>query len=546
MRKYNRMLCACLALLLCVGLLGLSATPVAASSGSCGANLTWTLADGLLTISGTGSMLAFTETNMPPWMAEADQIQRIQVQQGVTTISDLAFYHCKNLVIAQLADSVTEIGELAFAGCTSLRQITMGGVQRIERGAFYDCTVLANVILPNSLRYIGDDAFFSCKSLGGITIPTGVEEIGAGVFTYCDNLAYANVQAPLSELPAWSFYGCDALTQLYLPTSIESVGRSAVSECDDLNVVVYEGDSQEVRDELDRQMSEPATRPQGVKVDKDVSYTQSDNAVITTTDKNTSGGSSITDTVPDGTYVNATVSGSQGWSDVTQSVGDTLDSGRVPEVDVQLQEDVIIPENTFENLAGSDVTVNIHTSENVDWKVDLEDQTQESMSGQQDLQVTIQKNETGKHSDTIGNAQSYTVTLGSTTLNTTLLLPLGNTTSRQTATLYAVNGGTLEKLTSVIVDDEGKAAFRLAGTQAGDYVVALDVADIPAEEVLIPEKLAPQYDITYGATLTDSQGNQYVITGRVNKLGFGLDTLTWIIVGVLVGSTVLVGVIMVI
>lgn len=490
-------------------------------------------------------MLAFTETNMPPWMAEADQIQRIQVQQGVTTISDLAFYHCKNLVIAQLADSVTEIGELAFAGCTSLRQITMGGVQRIERGAFYDCTVLANVVLPNSLRYIGDEVFFSCKGLGGITIPAGVEHLGNGVFTYCDSLAYADIQAPLLVLPTWTFYGCDALKQLFLPKTVETVEKSALSECDNLYHVDYSG-SQDVKDEIDRQLSEPTTRPQGVKVDKDVSYTQSDNAVITTTDRNTSGGGSLTETIPDGTYVNATVSGSQGWSDVTQSVGDTLDSGRVPEVDVQLQDDVIIPENTFENLAGSDVTVNIHTSENVDWKVDLEDQTQESMSGQQDLQVTIQKNETGKHSDTIGNAQSYTVTLGSTTLNTTLLLPLGNTTSRQTATLYAVNGGTLEKLTSVIVDDEGKAAFRLAGTQAGDYVVALDVADIPAEEVLIPEKLAPQYDITYGATLTDSQGNQYVITGRVNKLGFGLDTLTWIIVGVLVGSTVLVGVIMVI
>ena len=125
------------------------------------------------------------------------------------------------------------------------------------------------------------------------------------------------------------------------------------------------------------------------------------------------------------------------------------------------------------------------------------------------------------------------------------MLPLGNETARQVATLYSKKGRKLEKLTSVIVDDQGRASFSLAGTKAGKYVVALDVRDVTADEVVIPQALAKEFDITYGATLTDSQGNQYVLTGRVNKLGISLGDLTWIIVGVLVGSTVLIGVVMV-
>lgn len=540
MRQLNRILCAAVALALCVGLLSMAA-PVSALSGSCGADLSWTLEDGVLTISGTGPMLRYTETNLPPWMEQAAQIQRLQVQAGVTRISDLAFYHCTNLTVATLADSVTEIGELAFAGCTALRQVTMGGVQRLERGCFYDCSALINVALPESLRYIGDESFFSCKSLGGITIPAGVEHLGNGVFTYCDSLAYADIQAPLTVLPTWTFYGCDALQQLYLPETVETVEQSALSECDALYHVDY-GGSQTVKKELERQLAEPVTRPQGPKVDKDVTYTQTENAIITTTDKNTSGGGN---TAGDGTYVDATVTGTQGWDDVSQSVNEVLEGGKTPQVNVQLQGEITIPGDTFTDLAGSDVTVNIHTPENVDWKIDLADQSKDVLDDQQDLQVTIEKNEPGKYSDTIQNAQSYTVTMGQTTMNTTVLLPLGSTAAGKTATLYVADGKTLQKLSSVYVDYDGKAAFSLAGTKAGDYVVALDVQNIPKQEVMVPEKMAGVYDITYGATLTDSQGNQYVITGRVNKLGFGLGTLTWIIVGVLVGSTLLVGIIMV-
>jgi len=204
-----------------------------------------------------------------------------------------------------------------------------------------------------------------------------------------------------------------------------------------------------------------------------------------------------------------------------------------------------MPDGTLNGIADKDVTINIHTSDNVDWQIVLSDQEPDNLKGKQDFGVSISKNKPGKYAKEIGkDTESYSVTLGKTTLNSTVLLPMGPDAARRVATLYAVDGFGLRRIGSVIVDDDGRAAFGLAGTSGGRYVVALDAQNIPQDETRIPEKLAGDYDITYGATLTDAYGNQYVLTGRVNKLGFGLGTLTLIVLGVLVVTGVVVGIIM--
>lgn len=538
-----RILSLALAVLLCVGFVSAGTPTAAAAEGTTGSGITWSLENGVLTFTGSGAMTNYNEYNMAPWLEYADSIQRVVVGQGITDLGDLAFYHCTKLKTVILPDSARFLGSLAFAGCSSLAQITMNGVTQIKWGCFYDCTSLVNVILPQGLQVIEKEAFYRCKSLGGITIPASVVELGSSVFAYCDSLSWVRIEAPILDLPYWTFYGCDNLKQLYLPETVQSVGSDALSECPSLHYVDF-GGSQETKEEIQDQLSQPTTRPQSPSIDKDVSYTQTPGAAITTTDKTQVGDSTPSDTDKPGLNINATVTDSTGWGDVTQSVTDTMNGGKNPTVDVQVQGNVVMPEGTLAGLSDKEVTVNIHTSENVDWKVILGDQTSDTLKGSQDFSVDIEKNNSDKYADTIGSSESYIVTLGDTTLNATILFPLGSDTARQVATLYVVDGNSLRKLSSVIVDDDGKAAFCLAGTEAGEYVLALDVPNISKQEVLVPEVLAPQYDITYGATLTDSQGNQYVLTGRVNKLGFGLGTLTLIVLGVLVGSGVVVGVIM--
>lgn len=530
----NRILSALLALVLCVGLLAAGIIPASAADGTCGDNLTWRLENGILTITGSGAMPDFQEGTSAPWLEYVDQIQCVKVGDGVTSIGDLAFYHCINLTAVSLPSSVKTLGELALAGCYNLMQISIPGVEEIGLACFYDCTALNSITLPDGLRVIEDKAFYHCSSLAGITIPASVETFGNSVFCYSENLVYVKFNCQISVLPYWTFYGCDRLNELYLPGSIETVENSALSECPNLNYVSYIG-SEEVEQEIEKQLAEETQkRPIDISGTK-VSYDQTEGATVTVKTENSAG-----------TTVNATVTGPSGWEDVVDSVVSATKRDPSPTVEVQLQDNMTMSEGILSGLANKDVTINIETSDNVSWEVIMRDQTGSTLNTTQNFTVEISKNNTAVFKDFIGNAVSYTITLGQTGLNSTIKLPLGMEAARKVATLYAINGKKLEKLCSVIVDDKGRAAFCLAGTTAGDYILALDVQGIDPDSVTIPKSLAAEYGIDYNdGTLMDMYGNKYILTGVNSQLGFGIGTLTLIILGVLVGSAVVVGAIMI-
>ena len=268
-RHFNRILSACMALLLCVGLLGL---PVSAANGAgyCGEEVAWTLKNGVLTISGTGAMDNYNDLYMPPWQEQNDLIQRIVVEPGVTSIGKRAFYGAKNLKTVSLPETVKEIGAMAFVECTGLTQIDLPGLENLGWGAFYGCESLVNITLPESLRTIGEKAFYRCSKLAGITVPSGVEEMGAMVFSYCSNLVYANIKAQLDVLPNWTFYGCVLLWEVYLPSTIQTVETNALGECPNLYYVDY-GGSQTVKDEIKYQLSQPTTMVPAEDASTDVS-----------------------------------------------------------------------------------------------------------------------------------------------------------------------------------------------------------------------------------------------------------------------------------
>ncbi len=81
-------------------------------------------------------------------------------------------------------DGVTEIGEAAFGGCSTLRYVTLpDGVQIIGDYAFGCCRHLRRVNIPDTVKMIGSTAFFSCKKLEPMPIPESVSIIGEHAFT---------------------------------------------------------------------------------------------------------------------------------------------------------------------------------------------------------------------------------------------------------------------------------------------------------------------------------------------------------------------------
>ena len=83
-----------------------AASSVAAATNSCGEGVTWALADGTLTISGTGRMTNFTKDAPAPWADQADQITTVEVEGTVTSVGATAFKDCTALTTVNIADGV--------------------------------------------------------------------------------------------------------------------------------------------------------------------------------------------------------------------------------------------------------------------------------------------------------------------------------------------------------------------------------------------------------------------------------------------------------
>ena len=168
------------------------------TSGTCGDNLTWTLADGVLTISGSGAMENYWY-DTSPFPFEKSDIKTIVINEGVTSIGNFVFSSFKGLTGITIPASVTSIGEYAFSWCSSLEEVTiLGSMTSIGFRAFNYCSSLEEVTMLGSVTSIEGQAFVNCSSLEEITIPASVMNIETRAFSDCSSLTTVTM---LGETP---------------------------------------------------------------------------------------------------------------------------------------------------------------------------------------------------------------------------------------------------------------------------------------------------------------------------------------------------------
>ena len=116
-----------------------------------GTNLWWTLIDGTMTVYGTGAMENY-DSGASYWGANYfNDIQKVVIMDGVTSIGNYGFYGCTALTEITIPASVKTIGMSAFGLCTSLTEITIPeSVSSIGNDAFYTCTALTTVYVSCS------------------------------------------------------------------------------------------------------------------------------------------------------------------------------------------------------------------------------------------------------------------------------------------------------------------------------------------------------------------------------------------------------------
>ena len=118
----------CISLLLCVvmifGLLPMPATAAETVASGISGSASWTLEDGVFTISG-GAMDNYSSAEEQPWHAYATQIQKVVIGSGVLRVGDYAFADCTNLTEVEIGSDVNTIGAYAFENTTSLTEAKM-------------------------------------------------------------------------------------------------------------------------------------------------------------------------------------------------------------------------------------------------------------------------------------------------------------------------------------------------------------------------------------------------------------------------------------
>ncbi len=179
----------------------------AADDNTCGENLTWSLSDdGTLTVSGTGAMKNYGYEYFVPWYTQRESIVKIVVEDGVTSLSDFAFYGCNKATSVSLPDTLTSIGIQAFRQCASLTSVDIpDGITTIQDGTFWYCEALTSVTLPDSLKVIGADAFYNCSNLTSTDISDGVTTIGESAFAYCNSLKTITIPKSVSKISNYSY-----------------------------------------------------------------------------------------------------------------------------------------------------------------------------------------------------------------------------------------------------------------------------------------------------------------------------------------------------
>ena len=165
-------------------------------------------------------------------------VTSIVIPESVKKIGGCAFQGCRSLASIIIPDSVTEIGNSAFEGCTSLSSIAIpDSVTEIGDGVFEGCTNLASIIIPDSVTIMGECAFKDCTSLTSIVIPNSVTEIGKHAFHGCTGLTSIVIPNSVTVIGQYAFNCCIGLTSVIIPESVMKIRGYAFIGCSSLTSI---------------------------------------------------------------------------------------------------------------------------------------------------------------------------------------------------------------------------------------------------------------------------------------------------------------------
>lgn len=108
------------------------------------------------------------------------KITQIQIPNSVTMIGEAAFADADDLTDITLPLGLTAVSRYMLAGTSVANVVLPEGVTDIEQGAFEDCSQLRTIFLPATLRTIDENAFGYCSSLKEVYCDASVPPLMLG------------------------------------------------------------------------------------------------------------------------------------------------------------------------------------------------------------------------------------------------------------------------------------------------------------------------------------------------------------------------------
>ena len=158
------------------------------------------------------------------------------VPDSVIEIGEHAFADCSSLENVDIPDGVTGIGYYAFNDCGKLKSVNIPGrLTEIESGLFAHCSSLASISIPDGITKIDEMAFLGC-GLESISIPSSVTYIEDYAFRECGSLTNISFSDSITRIGDGAFYGC-GMESVYLPSSVTYIGGLSFSGCSSLKSI---------------------------------------------------------------------------------------------------------------------------------------------------------------------------------------------------------------------------------------------------------------------------------------------------------------------
>ena len=171
-----------------------------------------------------------------------DDTGTLVIPDSVTKIGEGAFANLEGLKTIIIPGTVKTIGKGAFRNNTTLeRVILQNGVEIISESAFYKCTNLQEVQMPESLRQIGNTSFYN-TAIRGITIPSNIEEIPNSAFDSTYQLKQVNLNEGLKNIQSGAFSN-SAFENIVIPESVNTIAEGAFNGNKNLNNITISGKS---------------------------------------------------------------------------------------------------------------------------------------------------------------------------------------------------------------------------------------------------------------------------------------------------------------